>query len=68
MRGHVLDTLTIDLDLPPVTQGCQIFLTGSGGYTHKYFRVAKSSADRGAQQGAIADWARMAYGWMGRTA
>lgn len=42
--------------------------TGSGGYTHKYFRVAHSSADLVAQQDAIADWARMSYGWMGRTA
>ncbi len=42
--------------------------TGSGGYTHKYFRVARSSAELVAQQGAIADWARMSYGWMGRTA
>ena len=33
--------------------------TGNGGYTHKYFRVAKSSAELVAQQGAIADWARM---------
>lgn len=42
--------------------------TGSGGYTHKYFRVARSADDLVAQQGAIADWARMTYGWMGRTA
>ena len=42
--------------------------TGSGGYTHKYFRVAHSPADLAAQQGAIAHWARMTYGWMGRTA
>ncbi len=42
--------------------------TGSGGYTHKYFRVARSIADLVAQQGAIAHWARMTYGWMGRTA
>jgi 4-hydroxyphenylacetate 3-monooxygenase len=41
--------------------------TGSGGYTQKYFRVAKSSAELVAQQGAIADWSRMSYGWMGRT-
>jgi hypothetical protein len=41
--------------------------TGNGGYTHKYFRVAKSSEELVAQQGAIADWARMSYGWMGRT-
>lgn len=42
--------------------------TGNGGYTHKYFRVAKSSEDLVAQQGAIQEWARMSYGWMGRTA
>ncbi|MDQ0471788.1 4-hydroxyphenylacetate 3-hydroxylase family protein [Labrys wisconsinensis] len=42
--------------------------TGSGGFTHKYFRVARSAAELVAQQGAIADWARMSYGWMGRTA
>ncbi|RVC14467.1 Pyoverdin chromophore biosynthetic protein pvcC, partial [Mesorhizobium sp. M7A.F.Ca.AU.002.02.1.1] len=41
--------------------------TGSGGYTHKYFRVAKSSAELVAQQTAIAEWSRMSYGWMGRT-
>lgn len=41
--------------------------TGSGGYTHKYFRVAKSSAELAAQQTAIAGWSRMSYGWMGRT-
>ena len=41
--------------------------TGSGGYTHKFFRVARSRDDmRGAQQ-AIAAWARLTYGWMGRT-
>ena len=42
--------------------------TGSGGYTHKFFRVARSADDLVTQQGAIADWARMSYGWMGRTA
>ena len=42
--------------------------TGSGGYTHKYFRVARSFQELVAQQGAIAQWARMSYGWMGRTA
>ncbi|MGN6142724.1 MAG: 4-hydroxyphenylacetate 3-hydroxylase N-terminal domain-containing protein, partial [Mesorhizobium sp.] len=42
--------------------------TGSGGYTHKYFRVAHSVDDLVAQQNAIAHWSRMTYGWMGRTA
>jgi 4-hydroxyphenylacetate 3-monooxygenase len=41
--------------------------TGSGGYTHKYFRVARSPEELKAQQRAIAAWARLTYGWMGRT-
>lgn len=41
--------------------------TGSGGYTHKFFRVARSREDLIAQREAIAHWARMTYGWMGRT-
>ena len=41
--------------------------TGSGGYTHRFFRVPRSREDlRGAQE-AIAGWSRMTYGWMGRT-
>src|SRR5262245_9440699 len=41
--------------------------TGSGGYTHKFFRVARSREDLVAQREAVAHWARMTYGWMGRT-
>ena len=41
--------------------------TGSGGYTHKYFRVARSREELVAQQRAIAEWSRLSYGWMGRT-
>ncbi len=41
--------------------------TGSGGYTHKYFRVARSPDELIAQQRAIAEWSRLTYGWMGRT-
>lgn len=41
--------------------------TGSGGYTHKFFRVARSAEDLIGQRDAIAAWARMSYGWMGRT-
>ena len=41
--------------------------TGNGGYTHKYFRVAKSREDLQASRDAIAHWARLSYGWMGRT-
>lgn len=41
--------------------------TGNGGYTHKFFRHARSVDDLVAQQAAIVEWARMSYGWMGRT-
>src|SRR3954469_9828580 len=41
--------------------------TGSGGFTHKFFRVARSRGDLVAQRDAIAAWARMSYGWMGRS-
>ncbi len=41
--------------------------TGSGGFTHKFFRVGRSREDLLAQREAIAHWARMTYGWMGRT-
>ncbi|MBI3434092.1 MAG: Pyoverdin chromophore biosynthetic protein pvcC [Proteobacteria bacterium] len=41
--------------------------TGSGGFTHKFFRAAKSREDLVGQREAIAAWARMSYGWMGRT-
>jgi 4-hydroxyphenylacetate 3-monooxygenase len=41
--------------------------TGSGGFTHRYFRPARSREEMAAQREAIAEWSRMTYGWMGRT-
>src|SRR5215216_1296968 len=41
--------------------------TGTGGYTHKYFRVARAREDIISQRDAIAAWARMSYGCMGRS-
>ena len=41
--------------------------TGSGGFTHKFFRVARSREEVIGQRDAIAAWARMSYGWMGRS-
>ncbi len=38
-----------------------------GSFTHKFFRVAHSREDLIGQREAIAAWARMSYGWMGRT-
>ncbi|MDH7797743.1 MULTISPECIES: 4-hydroxyphenylacetate 3-hydroxylase N-terminal domain-containing protein [unclassified Beijerinckia] len=41
--------------------------TGSGGYTHRFFRYARSRDDLVAQRDAIAAWSRLTYGWMGRS-
>ncbi|HLI87242.1 MAG TPA: 4-hydroxyphenylacetate 3-hydroxylase N-terminal domain-containing protein [Ktedonobacteraceae bacterium] len=41
--------------------------TGSGGYTHRYFRSPRSAEDLVADRDAIAAWARLTYGWMART-
>ncbi|MFM9372911.1 4-hydroxyphenylacetate 3-hydroxylase family protein [Streptomyces sp. Da 82-17] len=41
--------------------------TGSGGRTHPFFTTPYSADDLVAHQRAIAEWARMSYGWMGRS-
>jgi 4-hydroxyphenylacetate 3-monooxygenase len=41
--------------------------TGSGGYTHKFFRAPASAAELVAGRDAIAVWSRLTYGWMGRS-
>jgi 4-hydroxyphenylacetate 3-monooxygenase len=41
--------------------------TGSGGYTHRYFRAPASADELVAARDAIAAWSRLTYGWMGRS-
>ena len=41
--------------------------TGNGGFTHPFFRTPHSTADLYQDRDAIAEWARMTYGWMGRS-
>lgn len=41
--------------------------TGTPGYTHPFFTTPHSADDLVAHQRAIAAWARMSYGWMGRS-
>ncbi|MDX6741596.1 4-hydroxyphenylacetate 3-hydroxylase N-terminal domain-containing protein [Actinocorallia sp. A-T 12471] len=41
--------------------------TGSGGFTHAFFTTPRDAADLVADQQAIAGWARLGYGWMGRS-
>jgi 4-hydroxyphenylacetate 3-monooxygenase len=41
--------------------------TGNGGMTHAFFRAPKSAADLVAARDAIAAWARLTYGFVGRS-
>ena len=40
--------------------------TGNGGMTHAYFRAPTSIDDLLQGRSAIAEWARLTYGWVGR--
>src|SRR5262245_30524905 len=40
--------------------------TGNGGKTHAFFKAPKNLAEMIAGRDAIAEWARITYGWMGR--
>jgi aromatic ring hydroxylase len=41
--------------------------TGSDGFTHSFFRTPRSVEDLVADREAIAQWARITYGWLGRS-
>lgn len=41
--------------------------TGSGGYTHKFYRAARNTQEMVEARDAIAEWARLSYGWIGRS-
>ncbi|HWE18951.1 MAG TPA: 4-hydroxyphenylacetate 3-hydroxylase N-terminal domain-containing protein, partial [Hyphomicrobiaceae bacterium] len=41
--------------------------TGNGGMTHAFFKAPKTLDDLVAGRNAIAEWARITYGWMGRS-
>src|SRR5580698_4177520 len=38
-----------------------------GGFTHRYFAAPKSADEQVAARDAIAAWARLSYGWLGRS-
>ncbi len=40
--------------------------TGSEGYTHRYFRAPTTWEEQLAARDAVAAWARLTYGWLGR--
>ena len=49
------DTLTVPTD------------TGSGGYTHRFYRATRTADELVGARDAIAEWARISYGWIGRS-
>ncbi|HWK60276.1 MAG TPA: 4-hydroxyphenylacetate 3-hydroxylase N-terminal domain-containing protein [Eoetvoesiella sp.] len=38
-----------------------------GGYTHRFYRASANIEEQVASRDAIAEWQRMAWGWMGRS-
>jgi len=41
--------------------------TGSGGYTHRFYKGSRNAGELVAARDAIAEWARVSYGWIGRS-
>lgn len=41
--------------------------TGSGGYTHKFYKASRNVEELVGARDAIAQWARLTYGWIGRS-
>jgi 4-hydroxyphenylacetate 3-monooxygenase len=41
--------------------------TGGGSYTQKFFKASRNADELLQARDAIASWARLTYGWMGRT-
>src|SRR5262250_957277 len=41
--------------------------TGGGTYTHKFYKATKSAEELVGARDAIAEWARLTYGWIGRS-
>jgi len=41
--------------------------TGNGSFTHAYFKAPKTPEDLLAGRNAIAEWAKITYGWLGRS-
>jgi 4-hydroxyphenylacetate 3-monooxygenase len=38
-----------------------------GGFTHRYFKAPTNLQEQVAGRDAIAEWARITYGWLGRS-
>ncbi|HEY6506793.1 MAG TPA: 4-hydroxyphenylacetate 3-hydroxylase N-terminal domain-containing protein, partial [Vicinamibacterales bacterium] len=41
--------------------------TGTGGFTHRFYKATRNAEELVAARDAIAEWARITYGWVGRS-
>jgi 4-hydroxyphenylacetate 3-monooxygenase len=41
--------------------------TGNGGFTHKFYKPSRNVEEMVGARDAIAEWARLSYGWIGRS-
>lgn len=64
MTARLYDSLHNPDKQPVVTAPTD---TGGQGLTHPFFRTPRSREDLYADRNAIAEWARMTYGWLGRS-
>lgn len=65
MTARLYDALHSDEHRSVLTRACDA--PGATGYTHRFFTTPHSAADLAADQRAIATWARLSYGWLGRS-
>src|SRR5437667_146083 len=63
MMGRLYDALHDDRKATLCTETD----TGNGGYTHKFFKAPRNAEEMVGSRDAIAEWARVTYGWMGRS-
>ncbi|MCG5449725.1 MULTISPECIES: 4-hydroxyphenylacetate 3-hydroxylase family protein [Micromonospora] len=64
MTARLYDSLHDPATAPVLTAPVD---SGGTGFTHRFFTTPHSAEDLVADQKAIAAWARMSYGWMGRS-
>jgi 4-hydroxyphenylacetate 3-monooxygenase len=41
--------------------------TGNGGFTHRFYKATRNAEELVGARDAIAEWARVTYGWIGRS-
>ena len=41
--------------------------TGTGGFKHKFYKASRNAEELVGARDAIAEWARVTYGWVGRS-